>query len=94
VAPLVRIAPNQRTVLAAHVPLKLVDRCRLRPPHHIEGDRLMRVVTETPHFKVQVTDRYANRKRWDVFRRGVSTIIGKGVPSFQLNQINRLKGSP
>jgi hypothetical protein len=29
-----------------------------------------------------------------VFRRGVSTIIGKGVPSFQLNEINGLKGSP
>jgi hypothetical protein len=29
-----------------------------------------------------------------VFRRGVSTIIGKGVPSFELNEINGLKGSP
>jgi hypothetical protein len=26
------------------------------------------------------------------FRRGVSTIIGKGVPPFQLNEINGLKG--
>jgi hypothetical protein len=29
-----------------------------------------------------------------VFRRGVSTMIVKGVPSFQLNEINGLKGSP
>lgn len=29
----------------------------------------------------------------NVFRRGVSTMIGKGVPSFQVNEINGLKGS-
>ena len=28
-----------------------------------------------------------------VFRRGVSTVIGAGVPSFQFNEINDLKGS-
>jgi hypothetical protein len=29
-----------------------------------------------------------------VFRRGVSTMIGKGGSSFQLDEINGLKGSP
>lgn len=53
-APLERIAAHLRTVLAAHVPLKLVDRCRLRPPHDIEGDRLMGVATETAHFEIKV----------------------------------------
>ncbi len=28
-----------------------------------------------------------------MFRRGVSTMIGVGVPSFQFNEINGLKGS-
>jgi hypothetical protein len=54
VAPLVRIAPYLRTVLASHVPLKLVYRCRLRSPHHIERDGLMRVATEAPNLKIQV----------------------------------------
>jgi hypothetical protein len=29
-----------------------------------------------------------------MFRRGVSTMIGKKVPSFQFNEINELKGFP
>jgi hypothetical protein len=33
---LVRIAAHLRAILAAHVPLKLVDRCRLGPADHIE----------------------------------------------------------
>jgi hypothetical protein len=46
-------------------------------------------------------DNVRRRGFWDhrrceltVFRRGVSNImIGNGVPSFQLNEINGLKGS-
>jgi hypothetical protein len=60
-----RIAVHQRTVLAAHVPLKLMDRCRLRPANHIECNGLMRVASEAANFEIQRTqssteaDRYA-----------------------------------
>jgi hypothetical protein len=57
-APIVRpnasLTPHLRTVLTAHVPLKLVYRRGLGPPHHIERNGLMRVAAETPHFKVQL----------------------------------------
>ena len=45
-AALVGIAPHQRAVLAPHVPLQLVDRRRLGPPHDVEGDALMGVAAE------------------------------------------------
>ena len=54
VGPLVRIAPNLRTILATHVALKLMDRCCLRPSNHIECNRLMRVATKAPHFEIEV----------------------------------------
>jgi hypothetical protein len=53
-APLVRIAAHLRTILAAHVPLKLVDRCYLRPANHIERNGLVCVATEAPHFEIEV----------------------------------------
>jgi hypothetical protein len=42
-APFVRVAPHLRTILAPHVPLKLVDRCCLGPANHVERNGLMRV---------------------------------------------------
>ena len=53
-APLERVASHLRTILAPHVPLKLVDRCCLRPADHIERDGLVRVATEAPHFEIEV----------------------------------------
>ena len=40
--------------VALHVPLKLVDRCRLRPADYIERNGLMRVAAEAPHFEIRV----------------------------------------
>jgi hypothetical protein len=62
----VRIAPYLRTVLAAHVSLKLLDRCRLRPADHIERNGLVRVTAETSHFQIKVTSvqRVTQCRRW------------------------------
>jgi hypothetical protein len=54
VAP-VRIATHLRTVSTPHVPLKLVDRRRLRPAHHIERYGLVSVASEAPNFEIEVT---------------------------------------
>ena len=54
-APLVGIAPNFGTVLAPHVPLQLMDRRRLRSPHDVEGNCLVRVAAEAADFKIAVT---------------------------------------
>lgn len=65
-APLVRIATHLRTVLAAHVPLKLVDRCCFRSADHIECNGLVRVATEAPHFEIEVArvQRVTQCRRW------------------------------
>jgi hypothetical protein len=46
IAPLVWIPAHLRAILAAHVPLQLIDRCRLRPPHDVERDGLMGIAAE------------------------------------------------
>ena len=53
-AALIRIAPHRRAVFAAHVPFQLVDRCRLRPPHDVERDGLVRVAPKAADFKIEV----------------------------------------
>jgi hypothetical protein len=55
VAPFERIAAHLRTILAAHVPLKLVDRCRLGPTDHIERHRLVPVAPKAANFEVHLT---------------------------------------
>jgi hypothetical protein len=45
-APLIGIAAYLRAILAPHIALQLMDRCRLRPSHDVEGDRPMRVAAE------------------------------------------------
>jgi hypothetical protein len=52
--PLVRIAPQLRTVLTSHVALKLVNRRVLWSTNNIERHRLARVAADAPHFKVHV----------------------------------------
>ena len=47
----VRIAAHLRTVLAAHVALKLVGRRRLRPANDIECNGLVRVAAEVARFQ-------------------------------------------
>ncbi len=54
-AALVRIAANVRAVFAPHVSLQLMDRRRLRPPHDVERDGLMRIAAEAFHFEIEVT---------------------------------------
>ena len=49
------IAPNLRTVLAAHVTLKFMDRRGLRSPHDVQGHGLMRVAAEASDFEIEVT---------------------------------------
>jgi len=65
-ATLVRIAAHLRAVLAAHVPFQFVNRRRLRSPHDVEGNRLMRVAAETTNLKIAVSrvKRVAQRRRW------------------------------
>jgi hypothetical protein len=66
VRPFVRIASHLRTIPAPHVPLKLVDRCRLRPADHIERNGLVCIATQTPHFKIEVApvQRVTQCRRW------------------------------
>ena len=63
-AALVQIAANFRAIFAAHVAFQLMDRRRLRPPHDIERDRLMRIEAEALHFEIEVTgvERIAERR--------------------------------
>src|SRR5262245_37155807 len=65
-APLVRIATHLRAVLAPHVALQFMDWRRLRSPHDIERDGLMRVAAEASDFEVAVpgVDRITQRRRW------------------------------
>jgi hypothetical protein len=53
-AALVGIAPNPGTIPAAHISLQIMDGCRLRPTHDIQGDRLVRVAAEALHLKIQI----------------------------------------
>ena len=50
-APLERIAPNLRAVLAAHVPLQFVDGRRLRPADNVQGHCLVGVAAEAADLK-------------------------------------------
>ena len=63
-AALVRIAPNLRAVLAAHVALQFMDRRRLRSAHDVERDGLVRVAAKAFHFEIAVpgVDRVAERR--------------------------------
>ena len=53
-AALVRIASDLRAVLAPHVALQLMDRRCLRPPDDVQGNGLVGVAAEAPHFEVIV----------------------------------------
>lgn len=73
-----------------------------RPAMSFDGDQLLDGRSggtpggEVGEFAIDdmASDQQAARPQAAVFRRGVSTTIGKGVPSFQLNEINGLKGTP
>jgi hypothetical protein len=54
-APLERIAPNLRAVLASHVPLQFVDGRRLRPAYDIQRHRLVRVAAEAADLKIEIS---------------------------------------
>jgi hypothetical protein len=64
-APLVRIAPRLRAILAPHIALQLMYRRRLRSPHDVEGDGLVRVAAKAFHFEIAKpgVDRVAQRGR-------------------------------
>src|SRR6476660_3449463 len=51
-AALVRIAPDFGALAAAHVALQLMDRRRLRSPHDVERDGLVRVAAKAFHFEI------------------------------------------
>ena len=65
-APLERIAPRLRTVLAPHVAFEFMDRRCLRSPHDVEGNGLMRVAAKAFHFEIAKpgVDRVTQRRRW------------------------------
>src|SRR4030088_1092986 len=54
VAALIRVAPDLRAILASHVTLQFVDRCRLRPTDNIQRHRLVRIAAEAPDFEIAV----------------------------------------
>jgi hypothetical protein len=54
-APLERIAPNLRAVLAPHVPLQFVDGHRLRPAHDVQRHSLMRIAAEAADLKIEIS---------------------------------------
>jgi hypothetical protein len=59
VAPLERTTPDLRTVAAPHVAFQFMDRRRLRSPHDVEGNGLMRVAAKPFHFEIAVGARIA-----------------------------------
>jgi hypothetical protein len=85
------VAPHLRTVLAAHVPLKLMDRCSLGPADHVKRDGLMRVEAEAPHFEIEVArvQRVTQCRRW---LRGSPEAEHALVPSFAREPIGLLAG--
>src|SRR6476660_9313212 len=65
-ASLVGIASDFGALSAAHVACQLMDRRRLRSPHDVEGNGLMRVAAKAFHFEIAKpgVDRVAQRRRW------------------------------
>jgi hypothetical protein len=54
-AALVRIAPDFGALAAAHVAFEFMDRRRLRSPHDVEGNRLVRVAAKATDFEIEIT---------------------------------------
>src|SRR5262249_42936660 len=69
-AALVPIATHLRAVLAAHVSFKLVGR-RLRSPHDVERDGLVRVALKTADLEVAVAGVKGIAERWRRLRRAL-----------------------
>ena len=65
-APLVGIAPDFGALAAAHVAFEFMDRRRLRSPHDVQRDGLMRVAAKAFHFEIAITgiEGIAERRRW------------------------------
>jgi hypothetical protein len=65
-ASLVSIAPDFRTLAAAHVAFQFMDRRHLRSPHDVEGNGLVRVAAKAFHFEVAVPgiERVTERGLW------------------------------
>ena len=65
-ASLVSVAPDFGTLAAAHVALQLMNGRRLRSPHDVERDGLMRVAAKAFHFEIAEPgiERIAERGRW------------------------------
>jgi hypothetical protein len=72
-AALVRITPNLRAVLAAHVALQLMDRRCLRSAHDVDGNSLIRVAAKAFHFEVAVTSVESIAERRRRLRRPLKT---------------------
>ena len=51
-APLVGITPDFGALAAAHVAFEFMARRRLRSPHDVEGNGLVRVAAKAFHFEV------------------------------------------
>ena len=62
----VEMAPDCAAILAAHVPLKLLDRRSVRPPHDVRRNGLMRFAALAADFKIEIPGiaRIPERRRW------------------------------
>jgi hypothetical protein len=65
-AALVGIAPDFGAVFAPHVASEFVNRCRLRSPHDVEGNGLMRVAAQAADFEIAIAriECVTERGRW------------------------------
>jgi hypothetical protein len=92
-APLERIAPNLRAVLAPHVPLQFVDGRHLRPAHDIQRHRLVRVAAEAADLEIEVSgiESIAQSGRW--LGRSLETehalVLGETVGFMPVGPISR-----
>ena len=51
---LVRVTPDLRAILAAHVALHFMDGSRLRPPHDIQSYGLMGIAAQAFDFEISI----------------------------------------
>jgi hypothetical protein len=92
-APLERIAPNLRAVLAAHVTFQLVNRRRLRPADDIQSHSLMRVAAKAADLEIEVSgiESIAQSGRW--LGRSLETehalVLGETVGFMPVGPISR-----
>jgi hypothetical protein len=72
-APLERISPDLRAILAAHVAFNLVDGRHLRSPHDCQRHGLMSVTAKAPDFEVAISGIEGVAEAWRWLGRSLET---------------------